>query len=59
VATSAKILEMIITDDIKWNVHVANILAKASKRLYPQKTIKTCECAISDKKVMDSSYFCR
>ena len=30
--TSAKILGMTITDDLKWNVHVANILLKASKR---------------------------
>ena len=31
VVTSAKILGMTITDDLKWNVHVANILLKASK----------------------------
>jgi hypothetical protein len=30
VVTSAKILGMTITDDLKWNVHVANILLKAS-----------------------------
>jgi hypothetical protein len=30
VVTSAKILGMTITDDLKWNVYVANILLKAS-----------------------------
>jgi hypothetical protein len=30
VVTSAKILGMTITDDLKWNVHVADILLKAS-----------------------------
>ena len=40
VVTSAKILGMTITDDLKWNVHVANILLKASKRLYLLKQLK-------------------
>ncbi len=40
VVTSAKILGMTITDDLKWNVHVANILLKASKRLYLLKQSK-------------------
>ena len=38
--TSAKFLGMTITDDLKWNVHVANILLKASKRLYLLKQLK-------------------
>ncbi len=40
VVTSAKIVGMTITDDLKWNVHVANILLKASKRLYLLKQLK-------------------
>ena len=40
VVTSAKILGMTITDDLKWNVHAANILLKASKRLYLLKQLK-------------------
>ncbi len=31
---------MTIADDLKWNVHVANILLKASKRLYLLKQLK-------------------
>ena len=40
VVTSARIVGMTITDDLKWNVHVANILLKASKRLYLLKQLK-------------------
>ncbi len=40
VVTSTKILGMTITDDLKWNVHVANILLKASKQLYLLKQLK-------------------
>ena len=31
---SARILGMLITDDLKWNCHIENIVSKASKRLY-------------------------
>ena len=34
IVKSAKILGMLITDDLKWNCHIENIVSKASKRLY-------------------------
>jgi hypothetical protein len=45
VVTSAKILGMTITDDLKWKAHghVANILLTASKRLYLLKQLKRAD----------------
>ena len=37
---SARVLELIIQDDIKWNEHVSNIVKKAGKRLYMLRILK-------------------
>ena len=37
---SAKILGMLITDDLKWNSHIENTVSKASKRLYLLRQLK-------------------
>ena len=40
---SAKILGMLITNDLKWNCHIENIVSKASKRLYLLKQLKRAD----------------
>ena len=34
VVSKARILELTVSNDLKWNDHVANIIKKANKRLY-------------------------
>ena len=41
--TSAKILGVTVTDDLKWNAHVNNIVLKASKRLYLLRLLKRAD----------------
>ena len=40
---SAKILGMLITDDLKWNSHIENTVSKASKRLYLLRQLKRAD----------------
>ena len=42
-ATSAKILGVTVTDDLKWIVHVNDIVVKAFKRLYLLKLFKPAD----------------
>ena len=41
--TSAKILGVTVTDDLKWNAHVNNVVLKASKRLYLLRLLKRAD----------------
>ena len=41
--TSVKILGVTVTDDLKWKVHVNNIVLKASKRLYLLRLLKRAD----------------
>ena len=43
VIKSAKILGMLITDDLKWNSHIENTVSKASKRLYLLRQLKRAD----------------
>lgn len=43
VVKSAKILGVTVTDDLKWNSHVGNIVLKASKRIYLLKQLKRAD----------------
>ena len=40
---SAKILGMLITDDLKWNSHIENTVSKTSKRLYLLRQLKRAD----------------
>ena len=40
---SAKLLGMTITEDLKWNSHIENIVSKASKRLYLLRQLKRAD----------------
>ena len=40
---SVKILGMLITDDLKWNCHIENIVSKASKQLYLLRQLKRAD----------------
>ena len=43
IVKSAKVLGMIVTNDLKWNKHVSNTVEKASKRLYLLRQLKRAE----------------
>lgn len=40
VVSSAKILGLNVSDDLKWNVHIAELVKKASSRLFSLKQLK-------------------
>ena len=43
IVKSAKVLEMTVTNDLKWNEHVSNTVEKASKRFYLLKQLNLAE----------------
>ena len=53
IGKSAKILGVTIRNDLKWNDHVDNITAKASRRIYLLKQLK---CAGIDRKSLIQFY---
>ena len=43
-----KLLGITIQDDLKWNLHVENIVSKASRKLYTLCILKKCKTPIED-----------
>ena len=48
VVSSAKILGLNVSDDLKWNVHIAELVKKASSRLFSLKQLKRSAVAPSE-----------
>ena len=48
IVSSAKILGLNVSDDLKWNVHIAELVKKASSRLFSLKQLKRSAVALSE-----------
>ena len=45
IVTSAKLLGLNLTSDLKWNTHISELIRKASHRLYFLRQLKRCRVA--------------
>ena len=48
IVSSAKVLGVVISSDLRWSAHINSITTKAAKRLYPLRQLKRAGIAHSD-----------